>query len=243
MRQIRKLKDLAGYHLNALDGVIGELKQVYFDDRHWVVRYLVVHTGNWLLGQDVLIAPEAIQRVDEEKLCLDTGLTRLQIEQAPPIDTKQPVSRHYEMQYYRHYGWQPYWGTDSFLSPPLFFTPDEEHIPALPEHPHLRSSQEVSGYRIQAQDDEVGKIVDFLLDDKGWSIRYLVINTGKWLPGKKVLISPAWIQQIDWTSEAILVTLSCKLIRSAPEYDPSEIISPDYELALYKHYGKAKDLE
>lgn len=243
MRQIRKLKDLAGYHLNALDGVIGELKQVYFDDRHWVVRYLVVHTGNWLLGQDVLIVPEVIQRVDEEKQCLDTGLTRLQIEQAPPIDTQQPVSRHYEMQYYRHYGWQPYWGTDSFLSPPLFLTPDEDNLPDLPDHPHLRSSQEVNKYRIHAQDGEIGKIADFLLDDKGWSIRYLVINTGKWLPGKKVLISPAWILQIDWTTETIVVTLTCERIRSAPEYDPTEIISPDYELALYKHYGKAKKHE
>ena len=243
MRQIRKLKDLAGYHLNALDGVIGELKQVYFDDRHWVVRYLVVHTGNWLLGQDVLIVPEVIQRVDEENQCLDTGLTRLQIEQAPPIDTQQPVSRHYEMQYYRHYGWQPYWGTDSFLSPPLFLTPDEDYLPGLPEHPHLRSSQEVSGYRIHAQDGEIGKIADFLLDDKDWSIRYLVINTGKWLPGKKVLMSPAWILQIDWTTETILVTLSSERIQSAPEYDPSKIISPDYELALYKHYGKAKNRE
>lgn len=242
MRQLRKLKELAGYHLNARDGVIGELKEVYFDDHRWTVRYLVVHTGNWLFGKDALIIPKVIQGVDEENLRLDIGLNRRQIEQAPPIDSKQPVSRHYEKEYHRHYGWKPYWDTDSFLGIPSLDIPSqEEKAPMLPEHPHLRSSKEVTGYHIQAQDDEIGTVEDFILDDKDWIIRYLVIDTGKWLPGKKVLVSPAWIQKIDWTQDALMVNLDSNLIQSAPKYDASKIISRDDELALYKHYGKAHD--
>jgi len=241
VRQLRNLKELAGHHLNARDGVIGELSEVYFDDHCWTVRYFVVHTGNWLFGKDVLIVPKVIHGLDEENLRLDVGLNRLQIEQAPPIDSKQPVSRHYESEYYRHYGWKPYWDTDSYLGiPSLDVVDQEENAPTLPEHPHLRSSKEVTGYRIHAQDDEIGNVEDIILDDKDWIIRYLVIDTGKWLPGKKVLISPAWIQKIDWTQDAIIVNLDCALIQSAPKYIASKIISPDYELALYKHYGKAQ---
>lgn len=242
MRQLRKLKDLAGYHLSARDGVIGELKQVYFDDRLWAIRYLVVHTGSWFFGEDVLIVPKVIQGMDEENLRLEVGLKRKQIEGAPPVDSKLPVSRHYEMEYYRHYGLEPYWDTDSFLGiPPLVVTPQDDNPPKSPEDPHLRSSKEVTGYRIQAKDDEIGKVGDFILDDHDWTVRYLVIDTGGWWPGKKVLVSPAWIEQIDWGRGAILVNLDSGLIQSAPEYDASKVISRDYELALYKHYGKAHD--
>lgn len=242
MRQLRKLKDLTGYHLNALDDVIGELKQVYFDDRLWAIRYLVVHTGSWFFGEDVLIVPKVIQGLDEEKRCLDVKLKREQIEKAPPVDSKLPVSRHYEMEYYRHYGWEPYWDTDSFLGiPPLSVPPQDDSLPKLPEDPHLRSSKEVTGYHIHERDDEIGKVEDFILDDHDWTVRYLVIDTGRWLPGKKVLVSPAWIDQIDWAQGAIMVNLDSELIQTAPEYDASTIIGRDYELALYKHYGKAHE--
>ena len=242
MRQLRKLKDLTGYHLNARDGVIGELKQVYFDDRLWAIRYLVVHTGSWFFGEDVLIVPKVIQGLDEEKLRLDVELKRRQIEESPPVDSKLPVSRHYEVEYYRHYGWEPYWDADTFLGiPPLAVTPQDDSLPKLPEDPHLRSSKEVTGYRIHERDDEIGKVEDFILDDHDWTVRYLVIDTGRWLPGKKVLVSPAWIEKIVWAEGAIIVNLDCGLIQSAPEYDASKIINRDYELALYKHYGKAHD--
>jgi hypothetical protein len=241
MRQLRNLKDLTGYHLKARDGEIGDLKQIYFDDRHWTLRYFVVHTGNWLLGQDVLIVPDSILGLDEEKRRLLVDLSREQIQQAPPAASEKPVSRHYEQQYYSHYGWQPYWGTDAFLGTPLFppLAP-EDQIPQSPEHPHLRSSKEVARYRLHAEDDEIGYVEDFLLDDKDWRIRYLEINTRKWLPGKKVLLSPAWIRRVDWVAEEIVVDLPSSLIESAPKYDPSQVVSREYELTLYQHYGKAQ---
>jgi len=63
MRQLRQLRELIGFHLEARDGEIGKLKQIYFDDQRWTVRYFVVHTGSWLSGQDVLIVPSVVTRV------------------------------------------------------------------------------------------------------------------------------------------------------------------------------------
>jgi uncharacterized protein YrrD len=240
MRQLRKLSDLRGYGLKASDGEIGHLKQIYFNDRSWIVRYLVVRTGNGLLGQDVLIVPSVIQEVDEENGLIDVKLTRARIESCPPVDTKLPVSRHYEQEYYNHYGWEPYWIGDPLQEAAPIFPPlQAAEPPEQPDDPHLRSSDEVDGYHIQAQDGEIGHVKDFILDDQDWTVRYLEIATRHWLPGKKVLISPAWIRKIEWVEQKVMVDLGTEAIKTAPEYDPSEIIGRDYELTLYKHYGKA----
>ena len=240
MWQLRKLSDLNGFKIDARDGEIGNLKQIYFDDQSWVVRYFVVHTGSWLLGRDVLIVPSMILSIDHEKGTIAVKLTRNQVEHAPPIETEQPVSRHYEQEYYSYYNWEPYWpgGPISGTIPPAspFIEPK---VPGKPENPHLRSSDEVAGYHIKTTDDGIGHVEDYILDDRDWTIRYLEIDTRNWLPGIKVLVSPAWIEDVDWVHQEVSINLSRELIKTAPEYDSDKIISRDYELALYKHYGKA----
>ena len=238
MRQLRRLKNLTGHRLQAQDGEIGRLKQIYFDDRRWEVRYIVVQTGNWLTGREVLIVPGVIERVVDESRQLKVSLTCEQISQSPPVDTELPISLHYEQEYYRYYGWEPYWSVDPLFDPIPPLPPVDGEIPKQPEHPHLRSSQEVTGYRLHARDGEIGHIEDFVLDDQTWRIRYLEIDTGSWLPGKKVLLSPAWVREVDLLHHQILVNLPRELIRTAPEYDPAQLISRDYQLTLYKHYGK-----
>lgn len=240
MRQLRKLKKLTGYHLKARGGEIGKLKQVYFDDRRWVVRYLVVQTGSWLLGKDVLIIPSMINAVAEEGQQIVVNLSCDQVRKSPPINTQLPVSRYYEQEYFRYYDGQPYWSVDPVFNPmSIIPPPGEGELPKQPKNPHLRSSDEVQGYRLHSQDGEIGHVEDFILDDQDWTIRYLEIDTGHWLPGKKVLLSPAWLQEIDFTRNEISVDLPTELIKSAPEYAPDKVISRDYQLALYKHYGKA----
>jgi len=81
----------------------------YFDDQKWVVRYAVVDTGSWLLGRLVLIAPHAFGNLDQNRTSLLVNLTRQQIENSPPIESHKPVSRQYEEEYYRYYGWPSYW--------------------------------------------------------------------------------------------------------------------------------------
>jgi len=242
MRQLRKLADLKGYRLLASDGEIGKLKQVFFDDQHWKVRYLVVHTGNWLLGREVLVVPSVITAIDEEEGHLEVNMTREQIRNCPPVSSEQPVSRHYEQEYYRYYGWDPYWeGDPLFGQMPDLSPPPADMEPEEPENPHLRSSNEVTGYAIHAADSEFGQVKDFLLDDQSWSIRYLEIDIRNWLPGRKVLIAPAWIRNIDWHNSEVEVSMASDVIQTAPVYDETRVVSHEYEVELYKHYGMEFD--
>jgi uncharacterized protein YrrD len=250
MRQLRRLRDLKDYVLLARDGEIGRIEQVYFDDQQWDVRYFVVHTGGWLFGRDVLIAPHAVSGVDDENQRITLDLSREQVENAPPIDSARPVSRHYEIEYHRHYGWPPYWETSAFGVPTPPVVPPAEPMTKPPIEPppepadapdnlHLRDSGEVMGYRLQARDGEIGHVHDLVLDDQDWRVRYFVVDTGNWLPGKKVLVAPLWIDRVSWVEGAIFVELGRELIRTAPAYDPDQIIGHDDEVRLYAHYGKS----
>ena len=242
MRQLRNLADLHSYHLQARDGEIGRLKEILFDDQYWSVRYLIIHTGNWLRGKDVLILPSMVTAIEEDKESVDVDLTREQIENSPDADTSLPISRHYENDYYGHYGLNPYWLDDPLPEdmPEISPAPTEQQ-PREPDQPHLRSSNAVTDYRLHAQDGEIGHVEDFILDDMDWSIRYLEINTRNWLPGKHVLIAPIWIHSIDWRDKEVVVNLNREAIASAPAYDKAKVIGKDYEVSLYKHYGMALD--
>jgi uncharacterized protein YrrD len=237
MSQLHKLGNFTGYHLHARDGEIGSLKEIYFDDQHWIVRYFVVHTGNWLLGQDVLIVPQAIIDIDEKNKQLVVDLSCEQIKNCPPVDTTLPVSRYYEQEYYHYYGLEPYWVGDPLVTPAYYMPPPTtEEKPTRPEHPHLRSSNEVLGYHIHGKDGEIGHVDDFILEAPDWVISYLQINTSNWFTGKQVLIPSAWIQQVSWDKEEVRVNLTCESIKTAPPYDAAKVIEPDYLLTLFKYY-------
>lgn len=240
MEQLRNLKDLSGYGLQARDGEIGKLKEIYFDDEGWFVRYLVVHMGGRFLGREVLITPQVVESVDGDARHIVVKLAREQVENSPPVGSTRPVSRHYEAEYHRYYGFEPYWTMGPLAAPPM---PRPVPLPSAPprdpEHPHLRSSDAVTGYHIAARDGEIGKVDDFIIDDSDWSIGYVVIDTRRWLPGRTVLISPAWVRAVDWAGRSITVDLEREAIKSAPEYDPSKVITPEYEARLLGHYGKS----
>jgi hypothetical protein len=103
---------------------------------------------------------------------------------------------------------------------------------------HLRSTYEVTGYHLQALDGEIGHIEDFIIDDETWAIRYLIINTGNWWPGKKVLVSPQWIERVSWSESKAFVNLSRDTIKESPEYTEESLITRDYEIGLHRHYDR-----
>ena len=100
---LSKAKTLEGYKLDSLDGEIGKVKEFYFDDRHWTIRYLVAETGNWLADRQVLISPYALAAVNKEAKNIAVDLTKKQIEDSPSLDSDKPVSRQFEQAYYGHY--------------------------------------------------------------------------------------------------------------------------------------------
>jgi len=102
---LSKAKTLTGYKLHSLDGEIGKVKEFYFDDHHWTIRYLVADTGNWLTGRQVLISPYALVAVSQEEQHIVINLTKKQIEDSPSLNSDRPVSRRFEEAYYGYYGW------------------------------------------------------------------------------------------------------------------------------------------
>jgi hypothetical protein len=106
--------------------------------------------------------------------------------------------------------------------------------------PHLRSTQEVLGYYIHASDGDLGHVEDFIVDDDNWTIRYMVVDTRNWLPGKKVLVAPEWITEVSWGESKVYVDLTQDAIKDSPEYDPTETVNRLYEERLYDFYGRPK---
>lgn len=243
MEQFHKLKILTGYSLNAVDGEIGRLEEVLFDDQYWTVRYFIVSTGGWLMQREVLISPDMITGINEESKTIDVSLTQELVEKCPPIDTKLPVPRHYEQEYYEYYGKEPYWSSNAMFSPSIYVSQPIEGKLKKPEDPHLQSSNVVKTYNIRASDGDIGQAEDFILGKKGWEISYLEINTRKWLPGKHVLVAPTWIRNVDWVKQEITVDLNCEAIKTAPPYDPSKTISKEYQITLFEHYGLSYEEE
>lgn len=235
-------KTLTGYNLHCLDGEIGTVVEFYFDDQHWAVRYLVVNTGNWLTGKQVLISPYALTGVDAATGSINVNLTKRQIEESPSLDTDKPVSRQFEHDYYAYYGWPMYWSGRYMWghSPFLVRDPVQWRAPAQGDeawNPHLRSMKDVSGHIIQATDGEIGHVDGFLLDDETWAVRYFIIDTRNWWPGKHVLVATHWIDKISWGESTVSVNLSCESIRQFPEYIEQKQMSRDDEIGLHRHYN------
>ena len=86
--------------------------------------------------------------------------------------------------------------------------------------PHLRSTSEVEGYRIRGMDGQIGHLEDLVVDDEAWVIRYVVVGTSNWLPGKKVLISARWISGIRWADAEVHADLGGIEIKEAPAWHP-----------------------
>ncbi|MEJ0090046.1 MAG: PRC-barrel domain-containing protein [Limisphaerales bacterium] len=226
-------KELYGEKLGALDGEIGHVKDFYFDDQSWVVRYLVADTGNWLPGREVLLSPHALGGILHEGKALLVNLMRKTIKESPSIESHKPVSRQYEEEYHRYYGWPFYWQGDGLWGMSGFPILESAGKPFAGERAtavdrkhenpdaHLRSMQAVTGYNVLAGDGIAGHVVDFLIDDKNWAVRELVIKTGHRFTGNKVLLPVGKITGISYEDSTVFVNLTKDEVEKSPEQHPS----------------------
>jgi hypothetical protein len=241
---LRGLGDLRNYKIHAMDGDIGAVDDLLFDDRQWTVRYFVVDTGSWLPGRKILISPVAVGRAAWNSRQVRVLLTRDQIKDAPGVDTDKPVSRQEEERLAEYFAWPTYWTMpDPAAVPPALQRDVADQARRVQgesrnDDPHLRSVREVAGYRIEARDGSIGHVEDFIGDDSEWVIRYLVLDTRNWLPGKRVLVSPAWVDDVHWQRAQIRMDLDKEQIKNAPAYDFSTPINRAYETGLYDFYGR-----
>ena len=250
---LRSMKELNGFAIGATDGDIGKVKGCLFDDVSYTVRYVVVDTGSWLSERKVLLSPMAFRAMDWDHKRITAALTKSQVEKSPDIDTDKPVSRQHETAFLGYYGYSPYWsgnylwglypypypGTGPALSAAELER--ERHWDWADSHrgdSHLRSSLAVTGYHIHATDGDIGHVSDFLVDDYSWKVRYMIVDTTNWWPGKKVLVAPDWIEQVKWSESRVHVNLEREQLRTSPEYDPANPIERAYETRMFGHYAR-----
>ncbi|MEO8764286.1 MAG: PRC-barrel domain-containing protein [Ginsengibacter sp.] len=249
----RGINSLIGYAIGATDGEIGKVKEFYFDDLTWTVRYVIVETGNWLNSRKVLISPQALLTPDWKNEVFPVNLTKEKIKNSPNIDTEQPVSRQHEIEMYEYYPWTSYWGAGIWgggmgvsgmmtqVHEPLAEAVRKENREDNKDadgDPHLRSTHKVTGYTIHAIDGKIGDVEDFIVDDNSWKLDYLVVDTGHLFPGKKVLISPKLVREIEWDISEVKINVSEAEVKNSPEYEPGEAISESYLANLQNYYGK-----
>nr|WP_298723335.1 PRC-barrel domain-containing protein [uncultured Steroidobacter sp.] len=235
--------------IGATDGELGSVRDAYFDDQHWTLRYLVVNPGSWLTARRVLISPWAIRDVNWNAQRVDVALTREQVRNSPGIESDKPVSRQYEAEYSDYYGYPYYWAGP--LAWGSLHVPEEAALADLALQrardaqqeteqgdPHLRSANEVDGYNVEAVNGAIGHVDGFIFDDTSWSLRYFVVDTRNWLPGRHVLISTDWIERVSWENRKAHVVLTRDEVRNSPEYDAAAFTQAEEE-ALHRYYGQS----
>jgi uncharacterized protein YrrD len=251
---LRNVQRLIGNRIHATDGELGTVEEFYFDDETWTIRYMVVNTGHWLSGRKVLISPAALGTPDWESKMFPVRLTQEQIRNSPDIDTKQPVSRQHEVELSQYYRWPMYWESGfypgavygmlplSLLSDARTVTNDEVSTQERQGDRHLRSTASVMGYYIHATDGEIGHVADYIVDDETWTLRFLLVDTRKWLAGKTVLLSPRSITRVEWADSTVYVNLSRESVKQSPEFDPPQLVSMGAVSTPGDHYIGPKDL-
>ncbi len=259
---LRNMKDIEGFAIRATDGVLGQVKDFYFDDETWVVRYFVVETGLWHSNRRTLISPMAMGVPDWSEKLIPAALTQEQVRNAPDVDTDKPVSRQHEMGYSGYYGYPDYWGGGGLwgagmypdvlqggLDPATAYRGNERarRLPGSakretgdvrrPSDIHLRSANSLMRYYVHATDGDIGHVDGILVEENSWAIRYVIVNTSNWWLGHKVLIAPEWIDDVYWAESKLMVGLTRDSVKSAPEYDSTVPITREQEEVLHAFYG------
>jgi hypothetical protein len=243
-RMLRRIAKLQGSRIVALDGEIGKVCDLYFDDIEWVVRYLVADTGVWLPGRKILISPHAVDSIDHILHAVSVSLTRERIEGSPNVDTNKPVTPQHESELNRYYGYPMYWahsmilgrGPVSSVAAPstsdLLELQETRLADTFASESHLRSARGMVGFSVRAVDESVGQVRDFLFDDETWALRYLVVETRKWLFGRRVLLRQASVQRVDWASRCVEVSQMREQIEHGCAFDPDNPPLGDLATAL-----------
>ncbi len=249
------LNDLDDFVIHATDGHIGKVKDFYFDDRRWVIRYLVVEIGSASKSHKVLLSPAVIKHLNREDKTLTVDMSVSEINASPHIDTERTAAMQYEIDYLSYYGYAFYWGNNlqSSLSSldeagdisgqtlnsdaqDIFLAIDSAR--RMYGDRHLRSCYEIVDYHIQALDGEIGHLESILIDEDTWTVQYCIANTSNWWLGQQVLITPQAIKDISWGSTKIYVDMTRQQIKEAPLFDPSAPANRERELGVYLHYER-----
>jgi hypothetical protein len=233
------LEALVGSTIHAVDGDVGQVNDVYFDDRYWTIRFLVVDIQPWVpLSSKTLISPISLLEFNTIDQLLNVSISKDKIKNSPQIEEHETVSREFEKTYFDYYAYGYYWvgaGAWGEYAYPMALAnqdrlpEDNEPSEEIKKTNHLRSTNEITHYAIGALDGNKGYIKDYICDTYNWTLLYIVVDTRDWLPGgKKVLISPAQLSTINWEEKTVSCNLPLEQIKLCPEHHPDKLNDAEY---------------
>ncbi len=237
---------MLGYKAHASDKEVGKVRDFLFDDHLWTVRYVVVETGKWLHEKEVLISPSKLGEPDWGKMTIPLMCASSEVEKAPGIYDDLPVSMREKIDLSRYEIWSPSWPlfgtavTGVPISPVHSGTKTEKEDDPIVGDPHLRSVHEVAGYKVVTSEGESARVEDFIVETGAWVIRYFVIELYPQYTEKRVLVSPEWVEDINWGEASVHLDLDRQTLIESPDFDPEAPINKVYEAKVYDFYGRPK---
>lgn len=198
---LHELKALVGSQVLATDGRIGSIRTFLFDDRSWMVRYMVVDVGGWLHRKEVVLTMASLQQPDWKNRIFHVSLTKQQVHDSPAVDTEKPVSLQQELAMRDYFGQLACW-VDLEMGMSAIPTGVEYPVQTT-EDPHLRSTWDMLGYEVCAADGVVGRLEGFVIDEASWHLGYLDVKAGNWLRDRSVLIPTQWVDSVSWGNRSV----------------------------------------
>lgn len=241
-----RLDHLKKFDIETNDGLKGKVRDFLFDEDTWKVRYIDADFGGFFKDKRVLLPLDALAAPLWEDKHFPLNISRDQIDKSPGLEDKPTVSREYEKEIMKYYGYSAYWGAG--YAPPeqagLYYPArpltapakkiDEENLGT-----HLRSFKEVEGYHILANDGNLGHVEDMIVDDADWQLTYLIVDTSNWRPwSKKVILLINWLKEISYVSKEVVINTDTETIKNAPEFDTDKPVEEAFEESLLEYYRR-----
>jgi len=236
------VKRLTGYKIAGDDGDIGRIRDFYFDDDTWTVRYVVADTGKWIPDRGVVISPDKIGQPDHNRQALPVTLSRKRIEQGPIIPQGLPISRSDESKLSKHFGWISYWPNAKEKPPSAVPIPVKSGNGNGCETDgfQLRSAHGMIGYALEARDGQVGSVADLLMETADWGVCYIVVDVQNWMEGEQLLLAPHWLNSVCWKTGQCRVGASRCQVENSPRHESSVRICREYEICLCEYYNRLR---
>lgn len=242
---LRNVKSLIGNAVLSTDGEIGIVDDLCFDSKMWGTAYVVIKVGGTASGGRAFLPPTALGKPDWERREFPVAYSKAQILGSPDLSIDMQALRK-KAQLRDEHPAMSFWTLSADLAADGLLNTDAnsdvDHLPSLNEDdPNLQSANSVMRYRVQATDGKFGHICDLVVDDSTWEIRYIVVATTQWLPGRRVVISPHSVNRVSRMEEQVYVDLTQMMIKQSLEYETPLPISEEYESRLRDYYASQSD--
>lgn len=237
--------------MQAVDGPLGTVETVYFDDEKWVIRYLVAKRGFWIFSHRLLVSPISVTHHISEEGEIAVNVTKEEAEKAPKTESRQPISRRKEEQFFRYHRMPVYWGGAGLwggsMTPmeagTVSYRPSVETEPdasGVEDEYHLRSTSEVEGYEVRTSDEKIGTVASFLVEDSTWAVRYIRIAADPKIGGGALYVSPHWVDEISWLEATMTLDLPTSRLTELPTIGVKGALTREDEETLHSFFQQPR---